>query len=76
MIAAWNYRRYLDRQLIAEQTTALLNIQIPKNKPKIHVQDIVGVWYQGQAMSKTEVLGRWKKKHKDKLIKGGGGINV
>lgn len=74
MISAWQYKRYLDRQLIAEQTAALINIQIPKNKPKIHVQDIIGVWYQGEPMSKQEVLDRWKKRHKNKLKGGGKGV--
>ena len=74
MIAAWNYKRYLDRQLIAEQTAALVNIQIPKNKPKIHVQDIIGLWYGGEPRSKQEVIERWKKKHRDRLK--GGVVNV
>lgn len=66
MIAAWQYKRYLDRQMIAEQTAALINIQIPKNKPKIHVQDIVGLWYDGRPMDKTEVIRHIKDKRRKK----------
>ena len=66
MIAAWHYKRYLDRQLIAEQTAALLNIQIPRNKPKVHVQDIIGVWYDGAPMDKAEVIRQIKDKRRKK----------
>lgn len=66
MIAAWKYDRFLKRQLIAEQTAALLNIQIPKGKPRIQPQDITGVWYDGEPHSKAEVIQRIKNKRKRK----------
>jgi hypothetical protein len=57
LVVAWNYRQYLERKERAYMTSILANLW---SKRRIGVQDIVGIWRNGEVTSKEEFIEKWK----------------
>ena len=61
LLAAWNYKQYLERRERAYMTSILANMW---SKRRISVQDIVGIWHNGEISSKEDFFEKWKEKRR------------
>jgi hypothetical protein len=61
LLDAWHYKQYLERRERAYMTSILANMW---SKRHITVQDIVGVWHQGEILSKEDFIEKWKERRR------------
>ncbi len=68
---AWQYREYLDYRKLAALGSWVLNGTGQRTRPVL-IDDLIGVWDDGEVMSKQEHFARSVQKIKNKKQKGGG----
>ena len=69
MMVAYRYRTFLARQERATMTAALMNVHL---KHPVSSQDLVGIWCDGEILSKGEYIEAWKEKRRRRREKEAG----
>lgn len=57
MIAAYQYRVWMERREQAIHTAAVMNVW---TKKRVSPQDIAGIWKRGRVLGKTQFIQEWK----------------
>ncbi|MEA4876831.1 hypothetical protein SDC9_132752 [bioreactor metagenome] len=70
LLLSWQYREYLEYRKTAALATWVLNGTGKRNHPVL-IDDLIGVWDDGEIMSKQEHFDRSVQKIKNRKQKGG-----
>ena len=61
MIAAYQYRVWLERREQAIHTASIINLWV---KRRVSPQDIAGIWKRGRVLGKAQFIEEWKEERR------------